>query len=599
MSRPSIAPEVLASFTDAAPSRLIRKLDKSPTMAEGWVWQSEGHSWTVTTDNGERVSLGPSDEGIISGSEQVECTCLLGPRCLHVLATVSLLSVNEQTSSIGNEPESGGRDVSDVEMSEGKREAAASLYRVVSMLLDGGASAAGAVMQAELLRAVHECRSQRLHRAAAAGLRMLRAVRNLRAEKPEFSLEELSMDLHQVLLTAARIRTVEPGLGVDPKWVGTARRAYRSTGAGKKLYGLFTEPIIAGSGYAGVVTYLCDDRGSIFTVSDVIPAEPVRATSAYDAALRLGEATLSHRELSRRGLFLQDATVSADGRLGAGAEVKAVARGASSWSDEDLKRFWDPPIADQLRRARNTLGLPMTDRPAGGDLLFMRGIVVGLSKDGLVVQVRSGEDRPTLALSARVTSDHEVLAYRDNLHQLGRAPGLEILAIGRVRLSLPRTIDMLAIGPVSTSADDEHDVPTLRLPKAWEGRINLGLDKLQGAHLSGGRRDGPELALAADDPVDPVASLRRRLHRFALGGRLTAPPSAIGAMHREAATLEATMMPTAAAMMRGLCEAVTCADRSIRGTRSATDPEQLATAWLRATSYERAATLELHFESWL
>jgi hypothetical protein len=69
-------------------------------------------------------------------------------------------------------------------------------------------------------------------------------------------------------------------------------------------------------------------------------------------------------------------------------------------------------------------------------------------------------------------------------------------------------------------------------------------------------------------------------------------------MHREAATLDASMMPTAAAMMRALCDASTHADRSIRGTRSAGDSELLARAWLVALSYERAATLELHYESW-
>lgn len=599
MSRPSIAADVIASITDAAPSRLVRKLDKNPSLAEGWSWTKGDQAWTVTTDSGENVSLHPGDGEVILEAAQVECTCLLGPRCLHVLATVSLLSVNEGVLSDQSERETERSDVAAVEITEEKRRAAAALFRVSSGLLDGGASSMGAVMQAELLRAVHECRAQGLHRAASAGLRVLRAVRDLRAEKPEFSLEALSADLHQVLLTADRLTAIEPGENVDRGWVGTARRAYRSTDAGKKLFGLFTEPIIAGSGYAGVVTYLCDDRGTIFTVSNVIPGEPGRAPAAYDAALHLGEATLSHRELSRRGLFLQDATVSTDGRLGAGAEVKAVARGASSWSDDELECFWETPLADQLRRARDTLTLPATDRPAGGDLLFLKGVVVGLSKKGLLLKVRSGEDEPTVVLSARVTSDHEMLAYSDNLQQLGRAPGLELSAIGRVRLSLPRTIDILAAGSIPTSDDDEADVPKLRLPKAWGGRINLGLDKLQGAHLDGGRRDGPELALTGDDPVDPLASLRRRLHRIALGGRLTVPPSTLRAVHREASHLDAMMMPTAAGMMRSLFDAVASGDRSIRGTRSAGDPEKLSGAWLVAMSYERAATLAIHFESWL
>jgi len=454
-------------------------------------------------------------------------------------------------------------------------------------------------MQAELLRAIHECRTRGLHRAAAAGLRVIRGVRELREEKPEFALEELSMDLLVCLETSWRLTDVGAGRPVEDWWIGAARRSYRDA-AGMQALGIFSEPVIARSGYAGVVTYLCDRKGSIVTVGDVIPGEPARAAAAYDASLRIGEATLSHRALSRRGLYLQNATLSPDGRLGSGADVRAVARGASSWGDEELKTLWGTPLADQIGRARETLALPVTERPAGADLVFVRGCVVGLTSEGIVLSVQPAEGSAPIALSARAPSDHEVLSYRGNLRQLGRAPGLELLAIGRVRLSRPRTIDLLAVGPAPVRLDDpKAEVPSLRIPSEWGGRVNLGFDALQGAHISGGRREGPEVELQGSTAPDPLAPLRRRIHRLVLGGRLTIPPSAVRTMSTEADALDEAMMTNAAALIRDLGDAASSAERTIRGTRSAGEPERLSLSWLGAAVYEQAATLALHAESWL
>jgi hypothetical protein len=70
-------------------------------------------------------------------------------------------------------------------------------------------------------------------------------------------------------------------------------------------------------------------------------------------------------------------------------------------------------------------------------------------------------------------------------------------------------------------------------------------------------------------------------------------------MSTEADALDEAMMTNAAALIRDLGDASSSAERTIRGTRSAGEPERLSLSWLGAAVYEQAATLALHAESWL
>ena len=69
-----------------------------------------------------------------------------------------------------------------------------------------------------------------------------------------------------------------------PAIVGTARRDYEGIG-NLRLRGVFTEAVIARSGYAGAVTYLVDDKGTLYTRSDIAPGDASRAAGAYDATI--------------------------------------------------------------------------------------------------------------------------------------------------------------------------------------------------------------------------------------------------------------------------------------------------------------------------
>src|SRR5690606_12127068 len=149
---------------------------------------------------------------------------------------------------------------------------------------------------------------------------------------------------------------------------------------------------------------------------------------------------LSHRALSREGLFLSDATASADGRLGAGAGVRAVRAGPSSLEDEAPRALFATPIEAQLERARRAMARPPLERPAGWDLLFTTASVLGLTRDALIVAV-PGELTP-LALRCVAPSDHEALHYRENLRRLGALAGAPLELIGRVRFGEHRTLSL-------------------------------------------------------------------------------------------------------------------------------------------------------------
>ena len=107
-----------------------------------------------------------------------------------------------------------------------------------------------------------------------------------------------------------------------------------------------------------------------------------------------------------------------------------------------------------------------SDRAAGSGLLFVRGRVVGARDNALLIETADG------VLAGFAPSDHEALAYRDNLRLLGSVANLEILAIGKVQFDHPASVSLLAVSPTAAP-----------LPDDWLGRVNLGLDVLTRAHL--------------------------------------------------------------------------------------------------------------------
>ncbi len=575
-----IAADLAASLTAAIPPRLIKKLDADPTLAERWTWTAT----SVTTDKGEVVELS-ADAGVIT---TLTCSCLLQPRCLHVAAVVALLEPSDAKPADVASDEADGAVAEDappsaIELSADAARAADRARRVLSDVLAGGAESAGAFVQAELLRAIHGCRSEGLHRLAQTQTRILRSIRELRADRAEFALEVLTGDLRDALGVAHQLA----GGDRSPALVGSARREYRSAG-NLQLRGVLTEAVVARSGYAGASTYLIDDRGRMYTRSDVAPGDAGRAAGAYDAAAGIGDAVLPHRELCRTGLFVSGATASADGRLGAGSKVRAVRSSeASRWDALPIASRFAMPLADQLAEIAEHAALPDELRPAGWDFGYLEGTVFAGSAS--VAIFAQGE------VLVRLTTAHEqrVLAARDNLVVLGRASGLRVRAIGRIRIAAPRELELLAIGPAPGES-------RLVLAEAWHGRANVHYDRLS---IPRGI-DAEEVALAASSPetaaleIDLLATLRRRVERAVLGGTGTLPTHAIAELEREAAELDERALSGGALVLRDLAALAHDTTRSATGVRRAVDRDAFARAWLRAALYEDSARRRLGAVSW-
>jgi hypothetical protein len=551
-----------AEQLERTPRRFLRHLEDQPDLAETWSWCFDASGLTVVASPTATIAVASRDE--VTSLDQVTCSCLLSPRCLHVAAVLLRLPLADAPVDTG--PPSAPLPVEHdtVRLDAAQRAAADQAWQAGAALLDAGAQGAGLVQIAELLRAVHSCRVAGLPRLSAAGLRVAQQLRDLHAQRPEFRLGGLSWDVHQLLATAHALRSA--GDAVDVRWLGEARRGYADVGS-LRLTGVFSEPIVSTAGYAGVVTYLADQSGVLWTVGDVAPGDVERCLLAYVSPVPVAQLALSHRALSRAGMYVQRATAAANRRLGAGRAVSTASADGVDWSTTPLLGLWDSFEA-QLERAWEAHS-DDEQRRAGGDLLFVRGTLAGATQDSVLLHVGN------MVLQCSAPGAHQGLAYRHNLGLLARAVGLAIWAIGRLNVARPRGVFLLAIGGSA-----------LHLPEAWRGRVNLGLDRLQAAYLpslSGTSAIAPPTVVAtrANDPLEP---LRQRLGQILLAGRAAASPAAWSGYLRDEATLRQTALPTAAELLRRLRQA---------------PPEDLAQAWLAAQIYLSAAESRLQREAWV
>ncbi|MBL8606910.1 MAG: hypothetical protein JNL38_06300 [Myxococcales bacterium] len=584
--RPRAHPTLLAALTKATPARITKKLDASPRAAEAWAWAAAEGRWTVTTDAGEVVTV---TGAVVSEVGQLGCSCLLSPRCFHVLAVASALAVDEGDAAepaaapapAGAAPE-GGRPAP-FEPGAAQRAAARAALAASEERRARGASGAGAVVLGELLRAAHEARACGLPRLGAAAMRVAQGVRALREERPEFTLDGHTAALLELGVVALALATGR----ADASHVGVARREYEPVGS-LALVGLVAEPVIA-TGYAGVVSYACDGAGRVWTVNEIGPsADAARALSAYGMAVRMGDTSIPHRALVREGLFVEGATGSRDRRLGAGSRVKAVRSGPTTLDHEAVSALFRAPLDEQIARAYASLEGPLEERSAAATLVFAEVEVVGAEPRALVVAA-ARPDRAPLAVRLVAPSDAPELAYASNLRLLARAPGLRLRVAGHVVAGAPRTLAavLAASAPAgeATAVVGGEASSQLTLPSEWGGRVCLGLDRLQAAHVAVAPGASPRALPEAASRLDPLAPLRRRLERVALGGSRTLGPGAQRSVDHERGDLGRAMMPEAARALGAL--AVAAARR-----------ERLAEAWLSLAVYERAATRHLLRAAW-
>lgn len=325
-------------------------------------------------------------------------------------------------------------------------------------------------------------------------------------------------------------------------------------------------------------------------VTDLMPGGEERAAVAGEAPVALGEASLTHRALGRGGLVVSGATASDTRALGAGREVKAVRAGGVAWTEEPSAGLWATPLDEQVARAFAALALPVQDRAAGDDLLFLSGRIN--SADGVSMVTADGT-----VLTLTVPSDHAALAYRANLRRLAGTDGIEVRVVGR-----PEPLRRLTVCPLALSTAD------LELPQEWVGHVDLGFDRLPGEHApsgsmvaTAGESDDSTVGepvggpTAASAPFGDLALhlVRRHVERVVAGGR------AVQALaSSDEARLRAARLDTGAGLVRALTTAAQARPRDPFGRPVGTDAAEFADAWLAVSVYEQAASWALNEASW-
>ncbi|MEV0411196.1 hypothetical protein AB0I68_10425 [Streptomyces sp. NPDC050448] len=638
---PPVAPEVLAEAVENLTARLRKKLDAAIEGCAAGAARADDGSVTVRFGEDALVTLRPGPAGAVTAAEQALCTCLLAPRCLHRaavlgaapladaahlpepgpepepdLATASVPGLASTSGSRpgpasasgpdsapgsapgppgpGSAPESapatpaGPTEAVPEALTAAQLSAAAALWQAVAEALAAGVTAGGAVVQAELLRAAHTARLAGLPRAEAATLRVVRGLRAARERSGAHRLADLTGAFRELLHTAGLLASGTAG----PALTGTVRRAYQPGGS-LRVYGLCREPVLSATGYGGVVTHLLAPDGSRYSVSDVRPGGLARARGAGSASVALGGAALDHAGLARGGLRIAGATVSADGRLGAGRGVQATPLRGVPWTEEPAAALFARPAAEAV--AARLADRDTDPDGAGPALLGCEVTVVGpAGEDLLVREVRA--DAPLLRL--RAAHPHPELPHTANLRRIAAHPGLVLRVLGRPDLDRAATLRPLAVGPVPGA---EY---TLRLPEEWLGRADLGYDLLQGSHFPPRTAAAAEPAPAAVEGPDlladsPLWRVRRLLESGVAGGRRAVaeaartaePPTSYGPLRRAGFTAAAELATALAAE----------ADRRPRdpfGRLTDPSPDAYAWAWLAASTHLAAAERSLVAASW-
>ncbi|MFD9430917.1 hypothetical protein [Streptomyces sp. NPDC060002] len=569
---PPVAPSVTAELVEALSPRLRKRLDAGIAKLTARPAVREGDTVRVAVDDDTDLEL-HAPGGAVTSADAIRCGCLLAPGCLHRAAAASAAPVAEDTpdstpDSPPAQPEGEGTSQpSPAETTEtadpAQLAAARAVYDAAAAVLEAGADGSGAVLQAELLRAAHTARLAGLPRVAAAAVSVVNGVRAARSAHPAHRLPDLVEALRTVLGMAHRLPCATgPDLA---ELRGGVRRPYTPDGS-LRLYGLFSEPVLTTTGYAGAVTWTADAGGRLYTVSDVAPGGPGRATGAADRAVRIGDTALTHRELSRAGLAVSGATVSPTGRLGAGAAVRAVRASGAAWSAEPLDRLWAVPVAAQVARA---LG-------GGHGLLFLDVTLAGTVREATGDRLLADCEGRTVRLA--VAHDDPALPYRDNLRLLAAARGSRLRVVARLSPGpLPRALLLAA----------EH-------PARAGDRVDLGLDRLQHADLPTSTAAPAAPAPPRDEA--PLHLLRRRVHQAVSGGRrvLGFPDSGAG----DGGRLRRVGLATAGDLLGELRAAAADRSRDAFGRLLPADTGRFAGAWLAAAVYTGEVERALCAAAW-
>ncbi|WP_426368442.1 hypothetical protein [Streptomyces sp. E-08] len=638
---PPVAPDVLADAVEQLSARLRKKLDAAVADCADRAAAAADGSVEVCFGEDATVTLRPGPSGAVTKAEQAVCTCLLAPRCLHRAAVLGAAPLDDgeadaygtdapatdgaagagagsgEDSAAGDGPaaiapgqpvdaptddprraaDAAGSQVgarvaeptAPAALTPAQVRAAEALWAVSAEALAAGVTAGGAVVQAELLRAAHTARLAGLPRAEAAALRVVRGLRAARERSQGQRLSDLTEAFRELLAGAAALSSGSADAGVT----GSVRRVYEQGGS-LRVYGLCREPVLSATGYGGVTTHLIGSDRAGYTVSDVRPGGLARAKGAGSAPVALGGGALDHAGLARGGLRIVGASVSADGRLGAGRGVSATPLRGVDWSEEPVAALFARPVREVMA------AVPADDASGAGEagrtatsLLGCDVEVIGAAGDGVVVRV-AGEG-PLVRL--RAAHPHPELPYAANLRRIAQYPGLALRVLGRPDLDRAATLRPLAVGPVPGAS------ATLRLPDGWSGRADLGYDRLQGEHFPRERAGAAasEPVTAGPDPLAdaPLWRVRRLLEAGVAGGRRAVAEAGRGTDAASLATrLTRAGLGGAAHLAQALTTEAGRRPRDAFGRLTDASADGYARAWLASAVHLAAAERSLVAWSW-
>lgn len=565
---PSIKAELLTEIIEAAPGRVRKRLDRDPAAAANWQWEQTNGKWTISAGD-ETVQLRADDRQTVVDSEMVSCSCLLSPRCFHLLAVVTSLTIAseaEQAPESKSQPPATSQtepDQNDVEITDAMRGAVQQSLQAIDSLLVSGARASGLIIQSALLRAAHQCRAEGLVNLSASLIRIAEGIQRLRAADEHADCDQLRRDTITAIEAAHRLNRIA---SAPKSQLGYARSPF-SPNSLKRLTGVIAEPILTLSGYAGVVTHLIGDDGDIYQLVDTRPGNADLINQAYRGGIDLGETTASAQVISRSRIDVQNLTSSPDGRLGKGGKTRWAIQPAKKGHAEDFSTShsnWKKDIREQISRVFDETSSPEEPLRRDTNLVCLQGTIVAAKGAGVLFQPANCEATLTLGIAM----DHAAVKYRQNLQMLARCPGLLIEVFARLRLDQAGWIDALSFRALSNE---------VTLPDHWMGRCHLGLDELHRHHFQNTQRyvedidhqlkqpsrdepdvfirDAPEIRSSGSDLFP---GLEKRCAAVVIGGR-----SSVGSVssrtHRQAhARLVARGQRTAAEMINQL--AMACAE---------------------------------------
>ncbi|MFD4760925.1 hypothetical protein ACFWOJ_19135 [Streptomyces sp. NPDC058439] len=602
---PPVAPEVTATLVEDLSPRLRKRLDAAVTKLGTRPTHRDGDTVTIAVDDDTELRL-HAPGGVVATVDAITCGCLLAPACVHRAAAACAAPAADPAPEPAAQPAPMAPDSTPPpgdttpatapalatdpacapapapapapdEASPAQREAAAVLWTAGAAVLEAGVDGAGAVAQAALLRAAHTARLRQLPRGASAALSVVTLLRAARAGDPSYRTADLVTALAELLGTAHRVGTAS---GAELAAVrGRARRPYSPDGS-LRLHGLFTEPVVTDSGHGGARTWVAAPDGRLCTVGDVAPGGVGRALGVADRTVRIGDSALTHRELGRAGLAVSGATVSPDGRLGAGKGVKAVTARGAAWTEPPLAALWETPPAEQAARALRSVSRYAEPDGGGSDLLFLDVELLGAVRESGGTCLLARCDGGVL-VRLTVADDDPALAHRDNLMLLATAPGARLRIIGRLVPAPHPRLTLLACS---------H--PT------GEGTVDLGFDRLRRADLP---NPGAPVHSAPPQPGgpgvgSPLHLLERRVEQTVPAGR--AALGMLGDVTAEARRLRRAGLPTAAGLLTALCASAAQRERDLFGRLLPADTDGFAAHWLAAARYTAAVAESLCAAAW-